>query len=175
MGLTKITKNKTYLEEHYHILEIDGELYAEGPTGIRKLKPGINKTHHKYGRTLEYLIVSVIDYIENRQTHMTWHQLLYIWYKGEVPAGYDVDHIDGNTLNNDLDNLQLLSRADNLKKRKGSRVHHPVMCLETGITYESIRDASRKTGEPEDYIYAQLKGKTPKKAKYHFISKKVED
>lgn len=174
MALTKVTKNKTYLEEHYHILEIDGELYAEGPRGIRKIKTYKINKRYKSGRIKEYLYVYNFDYIDKRPTFMTWHQLLYIWYKGEVPAGYDVDHIDGNPLNNSLDNLQVLTRAENNRKRKGVTAHHPVICLETGIEYESIIGASRKTGVPYSSIYTQLKGKPPKNAKYHFISK-MED
>lgn len=52
---------------------------------------------------------------------MGYHSFLYAWYKGEVPAGYDVDHIDDNTLNNDLSNLQLLTHAENIKKRGGGK------------------------------------------------------
>lgn len=42
--------------------------------------------------------------------------LVYVNYIGDVPVGYVVDHIDNNGYNNNLDNLQLLSRLDNLQK-----------------------------------------------------------
>lgn len=44
---------------------------------------------------------------------------MWAWFYGEVPANMDVDHIDNNSLNNNLDNLQLLTRTENLAKRKG--------------------------------------------------------
>lgn len=44
-------------------------------------------------------------------------KFLYAWFKGEVPEGYVVDHIDNNHFNNAIDNLQLLTIKDNLAKR----------------------------------------------------------
>lgn len=39
-------------------------------------------------------------------------------YVGPKPQGHEVDHIDSNTLNNDLTNLQYLSQYENMKKRR---------------------------------------------------------
>lgn len=52
---------------------------------------------------------------------MTLQNIVYAWFKEPIPDGYDIDHIDGDTLNNDLSNLQMLSRKENLAKRKGAK------------------------------------------------------
>jgi hypothetical protein len=41
----------------------------------------------------------------------------YLWEKehGKIPVGYEIHYIDSNKLNNDLDNLQCLSKSDHLK------------------------------------------------------------
>tara|TARA_R110000764_G_scaffold45084_4_gene101400 strand:- start:42 stop:512 length:471 start_codon:yes stop_codon:yes gene_type:complete len=46
------------------------------------------------------------------------HQLVAEAFLNHVPCGYSivVDHIDGDSLNNRLDNLQLLSHRDNIAK-----------------------------------------------------------
>lgn len=44
---------------------------------------------------------------------------IYAWYHGYTPYNLDVDHIDDDSLNNHISNLQLLTRAQNLAKRKG--------------------------------------------------------
>lgn len=40
------------------------------------------------------------------------HRLIYENEYGPIPKGYDIHHIDGNKLNNDLDNLVALSRKE---------------------------------------------------------------
>lgn len=45
------------------------------------------------------------------------HHIVYQCFKGEIPEGYEVDHIDNNPQNNNIDNLQVLTIADNRKKR----------------------------------------------------------
>ena len=76
------------------------------------LKPGINKGYYhvrlcKDGKIKIFLI----------------HRLVYTTFKGEIPKGLTVDHIDSNRLNNNLDNLQLLTRGDNARKAcKGKKL-----------------------------------------------------
>ena len=48
--------------------------------------------------------------------HLLLHRVLYAWFIGPIPKNYVVDHIDNNKHNNHLDNFQLLSRKDNVKK-----------------------------------------------------------
>ena len=48
-------------------------------------------------------------------------RVMYAWFNGVCPANMDVDHIDNNSLNDTLDNLQLLTRQENLAKRTGYR------------------------------------------------------
>ena len=47
----------------------------------------------------------------------TKHRIIWKAFNGKIPNGYDIDHIDGNHLNNRLDNLQLITHNENIKKR----------------------------------------------------------
>ena len=42
--------------------------------------------------------------------------LVYLWFKGDIPDGMEVDHIDDNPLNNLPENLHLLSHKANIWK-----------------------------------------------------------
>ena len=45
-------------------------------------------------------------------------KLVYMTFKGEIPEGYHVDHIDEIKTNNHVENLQLLTIYDNVIKAK---------------------------------------------------------
>ena len=44
-------------------------------------------------------------------------RFIYVWFNGDVPDGYVVDHIDNDPYNNHPDNLQILTISENLEKR----------------------------------------------------------
>lgn len=43
------------------------------------------------------------------------HRLIYEKYKGDIPKGYVVHHINGNRIDNSIENLELLTRTDHSK------------------------------------------------------------
>ena len=49
---------------------------------------------------------------------MCTHRLVYIWFKGEIPAKHCVDHIDDDKQNNNIKNLQILTWSENIKKNR---------------------------------------------------------
>lgn len=51
------------------------------------------------------------------------NRLVYQAFRGPIPAGMEVDHIDGNRLNNHIENLSLVTHKQNcvLKKQRDSR------------------------------------------------------
>lgn len=77
-----------------------------------------NTKKHPYGKNVTYLITTLWDAERGKNTTYTVSRLVYIYFNGDIPEGYDVDHIDGDTFNNIPENLQLLTRKDNLNKRE---------------------------------------------------------
>lgn len=55
------------------------------------------------------------------QSSLVVSRAVYAWYSKDhrAPANMDVHHKDDNPFNNDFDNLELLTRKENLAKRKG--------------------------------------------------------
>lgn len=56
-----------------------------------------------------------------KQTTVSLQRAIYAWFHEEVPAGYVIDHIDNDPFNNNIDNLQLLTPAENLEKSRAAR------------------------------------------------------
>lgn len=44
------------------------------------------------------------------------HHIVYAWFHGEVPYGKQIHHIDGNCLNNAIDNLEALTPSEHRAK-----------------------------------------------------------
>lgn len=50
--------------------------------------------------------------------HFLVHRMVWEAFKGEIPKGYDIDHLDGNPKNNSLENLEMVTHQENIKRRK---------------------------------------------------------
>ena len=48
------------------------------------------------------------------------HRLIWVWHGNSLGPNQDIDHIDGNSLNNRIENLRATSRKQNLENRKGA-------------------------------------------------------
>lgn len=113
----------------------DGTVYVHGT----QKNPYKVTAEHKYGNDVTYLVISLYDYstkvpitrkvrsksgkvyyVKNwsyKVRNIPLGRLVYAWFKGEVEGNLDVDHIDGDPFNNHLDNLQAITRRENLAKR----------------------------------------------------------
>lgn len=49
---------------------------------------------------------------QDKRDFVMEHRLVYESYYGKIPEGYDIHHIDGDTYNNDINNLECLSHRD---------------------------------------------------------------
>jgi len=96
--------------EKYSITE-KGDVYSLKWAKKRKLKPQ-KASQSKKG----YVQVRLYDDSGKLGRLQYVHRLVYQNFKGEIPDGLEIDHIDGNPRNNNLTNLQLLSRRDNTNK-----------------------------------------------------------
>ena len=72
-------------------------------------------TKHPYGKDKYYPGVCI--YFNGKPLNTTLHKLVWVWHYGNYPDNYDIDHIDNDPYNCQLDNLRIVSHAENIKKR----------------------------------------------------------
>lgn len=120
---------------------VSDEGQVRNDAGVRTLKP-IQRCNGSY--------LKVYLYNNGIQKQMYVHRLVAEAFIPNPENKAEVNHKDGNKQNNAVSNLEWCTSSENhlhrcnvLNKRNGS---HPVLCIETNITYNSLTEASRATG-----------------------------
>lgn len=109
-----------YNEKYNRYIDNDGVIYRKNKEGkLVQVKPSVNNCGYEFICYAAHSIVYV-------------HKLVYETFKGEIPEGLEIDHIDRNKLNNNPDNLRVVTRSENIKNRgkftssrsnKGNKAH----------------------------------------------------
>lgn len=91
----------------------------------------------------------------------TVHSLVAYAFLGEKPEGKEIDHIDGDKLNNFASNLQYISHSENMKKAvwKNKPAKYGVLCVTDGTKYCSPTEAAHYFGVTANAIRMACKGK----------------
>lgn len=90
--------------------------------GSKHLELASTRDSHGYVRTC------------TKKSHYV-HRIVYRAFKGEIGEGLQVDHIDGDKLNNSVDNLQLLTAKENSQKAWDMGASKPNSgCFKRGFT-----------------------------------------
>ena len=97
--------------------------------------------------------------------------LKLVWkaFRGEVPKGMIVSHISVDTLDNNINNLTLITQADMNRKRRNRK---PVARIDKEgniIEYRSIKEAAKENYLERSSVGKALKGKIKTAAGYKWI------
>lgn len=79
-------------------------------------------------------------YIEDNGKKYTLHLHKKIWEEtwGLMEDNEVIHHIDGNPINNDMDNLKCMSQSEHLKLHRSENAHE-VICAECGTVWKTTR------------------------------------
>ena len=132
------------------------------------LHPKTNDALGKYGQKLSMRLIPYKKYgpklnqyldLDNKHGSMLLARLKYLTFKGEIKPGYTIDHIDGNTLNNDIRNLRAV--PDAINRRDGGfmrklRNKGIIVAMFPGIILEGYQRMAEWKNSHSSYEYARL-------------------
>jgi len=127
-----------------------------------------------YGKKLETpierpFILSNDGYLKIKlprgKCNISVHKLIWEYFNGNIPKGLQINHKDGNKLNNSLSNLEVVTQQENLKHAMRMGLHcnpnQPIMCNETKQQFESQAEAAKVLKLHQANIHKVLTGKRP--------------
>ena len=145
--------------------------YEVSDTGLVRTK----KTGHIHSGCIAQGYLSVKLTFENsRQKRFKIHRLVaeHFIENPDPKKKTFVNHIDGNKLNNNKENLEWVTPSENqihsrdaLHRRYHSR---PVICIETGERFNSIVQASKLTNTPMGNLCSCCTGNRERAGGYHW-------
>ena len=94
-----------------------------------------------------YEIVSL--WLNGKDKKFRVHRLVADAFISNPENKAQINHIDGNKLNNHADNLEWSTYSENISHRYyslGLGLMRKVRCIETGVVYNSQKEAERMTG-----------------------------
>ena len=109
-------RNKDLISEEF-FNQHPFKVYIDDEQNIHVCWKGKERKISYYKRnTCNYISFSYWSKETYRFESISLQVLVYLWFKGDIPAGMEVDHVDDNPLNNLPENLHLLSHKANIWK-----------------------------------------------------------
>ena len=113
-----------------------------------------------------YYIVNL--WKNKKMKHYYIHRLVAMTHIGEIPEGYEVDHINRIRTDNRVENLRICTgqqnRANQTRPRgKDHWSARLVLNTSTGVFYDTIKEAAQSIGMHYTTLYDQLAGRVKNK------------
>lgn len=150
-----------------------------------------DKTNDKYARNTKGQFIykngnALYKRKQKNGINTSEHRIIYEKYYGKIPAGYIIHHIDGDKLNNSIENLKAMSQLEHNRIHKhtswnkGLKYHRTVKlgeyesrkkkvrCVELNIIFNSVKDAAKYINRKTQSISRCLHNSKYSAGGFHF-------
>lgn len=99
-------------------IQLTQGMFAQVPDAVFEYLIKDNWIAHKNGNTY-YAVrhTKKHEHIDKKRGLIFMHRVIWEYYNGPIPEGYEIDHKDRNGLNNLIDNLKCGPHGDNMKNK----------------------------------------------------------
>ena len=81
-------------------------------------------------------------YENNKKRDYYIHRFVFETFKGEIPKGMEIDHVDGDKKNNSISNLQLLLHKENVRKSNCKKMISLNIETKEEIIFDSLKEVA---------------------------------
>ena len=78
----------------------------------------------------------------NKKRNYYIHRFVFETFKGEIPKGMEIDHVDGDKKNNSISNLQLLTKKENIRKSCCKKMISLNIETKEEIIFDSLKEVA---------------------------------
>lgn len=113
-----------------------------------------SKRHNRYllGYKCKGGYLVLFLYCKDKKSRLFYfHRVIWFYFNGEISQGYEINHIDENKTNNSLDNLELLTRVENIRygtRTKRAAITNSIVQKGRKFTKEHIEKLSLAKSKP---------------------------